>query len=113
MMFITNISLAKQAESEFHRKRLAFKARAGEVFALVWVSRYVNADGTAVAGFKPGYMCGPLYSDGLGSHWALAQLPDGSQFHFMPRFKWSARERYVVDKQGFLFSIGPAREMTG
>jgi hypothetical protein len=106
MILIKNISLTRRAAADFQRQRLAFKAGPGEVFALVWVSSFANADGTAVAGFEPGYMCGPIYSRGLVSPWALAQLPDGSQFHFMPRFQWSAHERYVVDKPGALFSIG-------
>ena len=108
VMLIKNIALSERAAPEFRRKRLAFKARPGEIFALVWVFRYVDPDGTTVPGFEPGYMCGPLYSEGLDDNWALARLPDGSQFHFMPRFKWNAQEQYVVDKQGFLFSIGPA-----
>jgi len=108
MLLITNISLATRATEDFQRQRLAFNADPGEVFALVWVSSHVNADGTAVPGFEPGYMCGPLYAKGLASPWAIAQLPDGSCFHFMPRFKWDAEERYVVDLQGDLFSIGPA-----
>jgi hypothetical protein len=109
MMLIKNISLTKRAAADFHKQRLAFKAGPGEVFALVWVSKYVHStDGRTMPGFEPGYMSGPLYSEGLSPDWILAQLPDESQFHFMPRFKWSARERYLVDKQGFLFSIGPA-----
>lgn len=108
MLLIANISLAKRAEADFHRERLAFRPDPGEVFALVWVSSYVGADGSAVPGFEPGYMCGPLYAKGLVSPWALAQLSDGSHFYFMPRFTWHANERYIVDKQGELFSIGLA-----
>ena len=105
MILIRNISLSERAAADFHRARLAFRPDPGEVFALVWVSSYANADGTAVPGFEPGYMCGPLYSHGLVSPWALAQLPDGSEFHFMPRFRWSAQEHYLVDKRGALFSV--------
>ena len=108
MIIIKNISLAERAAPDFHQKRLAFRADPGEVFALVWVSSYVNAEGVTLPGFEPGYMCGPLYSEGLAPPWTLAQLPDGSQFHFMPRFTWNAQAHYVVDKLGFLFSIGPA-----
>lgn len=53
-------------------------------------------------------MCGPLYSEGLSDDWALAVLPDGSRFNFVPRFRRSAQQSYVIDKQGVLFSIGPA-----
>jgi hypothetical protein len=108
MITIKNISLTARAAADFHRARLAFKPDHGEVFALVWVSSYANADGTAVPGFQPGYMCGPLYAHGLASPWALAELPDGSQFYFMPRFRWAAKDHYFVDKQGLLFSIAPA-----
>lgn len=108
MILIQNISLSKRAADEFHRKRLAFRPRSGEVFALVWVTSFRDASGMTVPGFEPGYMCGPLYEEGLTSPWAVAQLPDGSQFHFMPRFKWSAEEQYLVDKPGALFSVAPA-----
>ncbi|WP_224701723.1 hypothetical protein [Devosia aquimaris] len=108
MILITNISLTERAAPHFRRKRLAFRADPGEVFALVWVSNHADADGTPVPGFEPGYMCGPVYSQGLASPWALAQLPDGSQFYFMPRFTWSAQEHYLVDRQGTLFSIAAA-----
>jgi hypothetical protein len=108
MILIKNISLTKRAAEDFHQKRIAFKADPGEVFALIWVSSYVNPDGETVPGFEPGYMCGPLYSEGLAPPWSVAELPDGSRFHFMPRFKWNAHELYVIDKQGSLFSIAPA-----
>lgn len=110
MLLIKNISLTERAAEEFYRERLAFKARVGEVFALVWVSSIRDANGAPAPGFEPGYMCGPLYDEGLVSPWALAQLSDGTRFHFMPRFVWNAREQYLVDKRGALFSIGPLSE---
>lgn len=105
---ITNIALTTRAAPEFYRKRKEFRGDKGEVFALIWVSKYVNASGASVPGFEPGYMCGPLYSDGLSDAWLLASLPDGAHFYFMPRAKWNRNDRYVVDKQGFLFSVAPA-----
>ncbi len=110
MMVMKNISLSERAAGEFHQKRRAFKAGPGEVFALVWVSSVKNAEGIIAPGFEPGYMCGPLFTEGLASPWILAQLQDGSQFHFMPRFQWSADEHYLVDKQGPLFSIAPTKK---
>lgn len=107
MILIRNISLTERAAPEFHRQRLGFRADPGEVFALVWVSRYVKADGAALPDFVPGYMCGPLFLKGLASPWAHAQLPDGSEFYFMPRLKWRADDHYVVDKLGPLFSVAP------
>ena len=108
MIPIANISLTERAAPAFHRERLAFRADPGEVFALLWVSSYTNADGTAFSGFEPGYMCGPLYLEGLAPPWVLAQLPDGAQFYFMPRFAWSAQDHYLIDRQGSLFSIAVA-----
>lgn len=108
MIRMTNISLSERASADFHRARRNFKADPGEVFALLWVSSYTNADGTAVPGFEPAYMCGPLYLEGLASPWALAQIPDGSQFYFMPRFEWSDQEHYLIDKRGQLFSVTAA-----
>lgn len=108
MILIENISLSDRAAGEFHRKRLAFRPRPGEVFALVWVSSFRDPSGVTVPGFEPGYMCGPLYEEGLASPWALAQLRGGAQFYFMPRFVWSADEHYLIDKQGSLFSVAAA-----
>ena len=107
VMRISNIALTPRAAPEFYRKRQAFRAGNGEVFALIWVSRYASANGASVPGFEPGYMCGPLYADGLSDAWLLATLPDGAQFHFMPRGKWEPGKQYLVDRQDFLFSIGP------
>lgn len=109
MLVIENITLTDRAASEFHRQRPALKAEPGEVFALVWVSSHTRPGGTTVPGFKPGYMCGPLFSRDLASPWALAKLPDGSRFYFMPRFEWQPDGHYVVDKRGALFSVGPDR----
>ena len=108
MLTIENISLTERAAADFSRARSTFVASIGEAFALVWVSKYEDESGKTVPGFVPGYMCGPLYLEGLTAPWALAQLPDGSRFYFMPRFQWSADEHYLVDKQGPLFSITPS-----
>ncbi|MGV8856714.1 MAG: hypothetical protein ACOH2L_19015 [Devosia sp.] len=107
MILIRNISLTERAAPEFHRQRLAFRADPGEVFALVWVSSYVKRGGATRPGFVPGYMCGPLFLQGLASPWACAELSDGWRFYFLPRFKWRADDHYVVDKPGPLFSVGP------
>ncbi|MEQ8600895.1 MAG: hypothetical protein RLP98_13315 [Devosia sp.] len=110
MLLIENISLTARAKADFEHAKAAFRAATGEVFALVWVSEYKEAGGEAVPGFARGYMCGPLYSEGLAAPWTLARLPDRSEFVFMPRFQWSADEHYLVDKQGPLFAIAPAKK---
>jgi hypothetical protein len=105
---ITNIALTERAAPDFRRAHSQFIAGAGEVFALVWVSEHRESNGTQVPAFEPGYMCGPLYSEGLTAPWVQAQLPDGSRFYFMPRFNWIAEEHYLVDKPGPLFSVEPS-----
>ena len=47
----------------------------------------------------------------LDDHWAMAQLIDGPDFLFMPRFEWCSDAEHIVDvaSQRFAtFSIGPA-----
>ncbi|MCP8884258.1 hypothetical protein NIM87_12140 [Devosia sp. XJ19-1] len=105
MQLIENISLSERAAVDFGRARSTFRAGLGEAFALVWVSDYREPTGETVATFTAGYMCGPVYLEGLAAPWALARLPDGAHFYFMPRFQWSAGKHYLIDKPGSLFSI--------
>lgn len=115
MIRITNISATDRAAAVLRREGAKFKGRAGEPFALFYVPFFVNADGTTVEGFAPGYMAGTMNVDRPGNHWALAQLADGTEFCFMPKFKWSPSDQYVVDMAGTgfaMFSIAPASTRT-
>jgi hypothetical protein len=112
MMSVTNISITAKAAAALRRKRSTFKPAPGESFALVWVSSHVDADGQTLAGFTPGYMAGPLFTDQLSEGWALARMPDGTEFYFMPRFTWRADEQYIVDLSRALFSIEPIPRRT-
>lgn len=110
MLLLTNISITDRAAAVLQQEKLAFRARRGDVFALVYMFSFVNADGTIVEGFRPGYMAGPWPVEYLSARWAVARLPDGIEFHFMPRFEWNARARYIMDLVSpslELFSIGP------
>ena len=64
-----------------------------------------------MADFRPGYSTHSQSPEGLGDYWAMAQLIDGPDFLFMPKFRWDSLEEYVVDiasEKFATFSIGPA-----
>jgi hypothetical protein len=109
---ITNIWATDEAYALLKAERARFRPRReGEVFALIYWSSYTEPDGTAVADFVPGYSRHSESPHGLSDHWAMAQLIDGPDFLFMPRFKWRSDEDYVVavaSEKFATFSIGPA-----
>lgn len=111
MQLITNIAITERASKVLRDQRAKFRPRvAGEVFGLFYSPSFINADGTNVAGFRPGYMVGSQTPLGLGDHWALARLPDGSEFLFMPKFKPDGSRRMVdlASEVFAIFSIAPA-----
>jgi hypothetical protein len=112
MLLITNISVASVASKVLRQQRAKFRPRQpGDVLALLYTSSFTNPDGTTVAGFRPGYMVVSHSPVGLADHWVRARLSDGSDFLFMPKFRWVADEHYVVDMASevfALFSIEPA-----
>lgn len=111
MLRITNISITDAAGEVLRRERARFRPRRdGEVFGLLYMSSFVNPDGTTVAGFVPGYMVASVAPNGSSDAWARVQLLDGPDFVFMPKFRWSIDEDYLIDlaSPAFgLFSIGP------
>ncbi|MHB1104220.1 MAG: hypothetical protein ACYC0C_15905 [Devosia sp.] len=110
MMRITNISITDAARQVLDRRKSVFKPRADDVFALTYMSSFINSDGTTVEGFRPGYAISPWPVEYLSPNWVMVQLSGGTEFHLMPRFKWSARERYNMDLVSpslELFSIIP------
>lgn len=112
MLRIANISVTDRAAPILSRHRELFRPREpGDEFALAYTSSLLNRDGTTVEGFRPGYSRHSLSPVGRGDMWALAQPVGAPQFYFMPKFKWSAQERYVIDVASVpfeLLSIGPA-----
>ncbi|MET3896739.1 hypothetical protein ABIB57_000663 [Devosia sp. UYZn731] len=112
MLRINNIGVTERAALVLRKQRDGFVPRdPGDVFALAYMSRFVNSDGTTVAGFVPGYGRHSVSPAGRGDMWLLAQPFGAPEFLFMPRFTWSADERYVIDvasEQYELLSIGPA-----
>lgn len=112
MIRITNIWATDRAYEVLRERRAKFRPRhRGEVFALSYMVSFTNADGTTVDGFRPGYVVDSHSLEGLDGTWAFAQLIDGPDFLFMPKFKWRSDGDYVVDMASdvfAIFSIGPA-----
>lgn len=112
MQLITNISITDKAAIALDVLKATFRQRPDEIFALHYMTSFVEADGTTVEGFRPGYTVGSWkYRD--APMWALARFTSGMEFYFMPKFVWSADERYCVDlvsERHTIFSIGPRAE---
>jgi len=83
----------------------------GDLFALVYMSRFASADGLTASRFVPGYVAYPDPLRNPSAAWALAHLQDGFEFCFIPKFRWDANQRYLVDiasKSYATLSIGPS-----
>ena len=113
MIQITNISITEKALRILREKHARFRPRnERETFGMYFMVSYKNPDGSMMEGFRPGYSVDSVPATDLGDHWALAHIPDGPDFLFMPKFTWSADEHYLVDvaSEVFeLFSIGSVR----
>jgi hypothetical protein len=69
---------------------------------LYW-SSFTEPDGTMVEGFRPGYSVHSQAPDELNDQWAIAQLIDGPDFLFMPKFRWRSNDEYVVEVASEMF----------
>lgn len=107
MRRVSNISITATAARNLRDHVAAFKPRPGDVFALIYMFMFTNSDGTPVAGFRPGYLAGSWPLKNVGPTWLLAELADGTEFHFRPRGDWHENHRYLIDTVGSLFSIEP------
>ena len=111
MVRITNIWATDEAYALLRKERARFRPRReGEVFAMIYLASYTEPDGTPVKDFRPGYSRHSQSPAELGDHWAMAQLIDGPDFLFMPKFRWDSLEEYVVEiasEKYATFSIGP------
>ena len=107
MQHIHNISITAPAERFLRQQMARTRLREGDIWSLGFISRFVNADGSTVDRFVPGYMVEAWPRASLTERYLVAHLPDETVFYFLPKFNWSASERYVVDLDGFMFSIGP------
>lgn len=114
MLTITNISITQRAYDLLRDQRARFRPRdPGDVFGLAYTSSLTDAHGTTPPGFRPGYTRDSFSLSVMKSaDWAaFVPVTGGLDFYFMPRFKWSAAEHYVIDlssERHGLLSIGPA-----
>jgi hypothetical protein len=107
MKVIDNLAVTSRAAVIFDAE--AKKLRPGEVIALYYMPSFTNADGSTVAGFRPGYTIDRVKDRVFDDPWILAHLPDGLAIRFMPKFRWQDHDSYVLDREsGYTFSIGPA-----
>ncbi|UYN99694.1 MAG: hypothetical protein KIT02_00140 [Devosia sp.] len=111
MLRIANISATVRAAELLDQQRVIFRPRdPGDAFALTFISSFVDERGSIVAGFVPGYTADSVSPMNLSDMWALGQPSGAPEFLFMPKFRWRADERYLIDvaSEAFdLFSIGP------
>ena len=110
-MLVTNFTISDTAREVLDRRKALFKRNAYGVFALSYLSRFTNPDGTAVRGFVPGWQAGAWARDYLGADPLVVLLAHGTTFHLIARFGWGAGERYVMDLLSLaheIYSITPS-----
>ena len=73
---ITNIAITEAAAEIFDLERLRQNWRGGEVVELIFMSHFIEPDGTTVKDFQPGYMMQVKPRDAVVGD-ALAVLPNG------------------------------------
>ena len=105
MRRVTNISITEEAAVNLRRELATFEPRPCQVFALIYMFRFTNPDGTPVDGFRPGFAAGSWPRKNIGPSWLVAELADGTELCFRPRGDWNLHQNYLVDTVGPLFSI--------
>ena len=98
MLQIENISVTDRAWKIFREQRARHVSNASLSIVLYYMPTFTNADGSTVDGFAPGYTIDFVTQSPAGDRWLKADLPDGTNFLFMPKFAWRPDERYVVDQ---------------
>jgi hypothetical protein len=98
MKIVTNVAVTDRAAAIFASEVKKRRPGSREVLVLHFMPSFSNADGTRVDGFSPGYTTDYVADRDFGPLWLMARLPDGTAFRFMPKFEWSANQRYIVDQ---------------
>jgi hypothetical protein len=107
MLLIDKLSVTETALARIGLEVARLKPRASDVMVLSYMSRFVNADGTTVRGFSPGYTIEFEPKHDGGDIWAKARLPDGTELYFIPRFR-SASACVMDVASSYTLSIEPA-----
>jgi hypothetical protein len=109
MLQVDNVDVTERAWAIFRQQRTRNPAYASRVIALHFMPSFVNADGSNVEGFAPGYTIDFVDHIPTGEGWMQARLPDGSAYYFMPKFDWRVDKRYVTDQaSAYTLAIRPA-----
>jgi hypothetical protein len=109
MLKVDNVDVTERAWAIFRQQRGRNPTNPSRVIALHFMPTFVNADGSNVEDFAPGYTIDFVAGIPPGEGWVQASLPDGSSYYFMPKFDWRADTRYVVDQaSAYTLSIRPA-----
>lgn len=107
MKIVTNVAVTDRAAAIFASEVKKRPPGSREVLVLHFMPSFSNADGRPVDGFSPGYTIDYAADRDFGPLWLMARLPDGTAFRFMPKFKWSAGRRYILDQaSAYTLSIG-------
>jgi hypothetical protein len=105
-MQVVKLSTTARADAALRLAFADFEPEQGSALALVYTSSFTDRDGTAVRGFRPGYLPTPWPKAYLGSDWIRARIIDGGEFYLMPRFRWRVENGYLLDAEWPVFSIG-------
>lgn len=111
MQVIKSLTASQPALAVISRDRVRLRAEPSDIMVLDYLIRFVNADGTNVEGFAPGYTIGFERDHWGGAIWAKAYLPDGTEVHFIPRLDDVHGKNYVLDvASGYTLSMEPAAD---
>ena len=103
MLHVINVSISNAAKSIIERQIQKVTAE-HKVVGFAYISKFVNPDGSTVAGFRPGYMGSPMPRPMHDSAWLLIRSGCLS-FYLFPHFSWDANEQYRIDHVGGDFAL--------
>ena len=107
MKLVENFTVTDGAAVIFRADLAMRPLQRDEVIALHFMPSFVDARGTTVDGFVPGYTVDRVRDRTFGDNWLLVQPPGGIAFRFMPKFDWQPDQLYVVDQvSAYTLSIG-------
>jgi hypothetical protein len=111
MLPVANISITKSAEATLRQQRSRTRPSADEVLGMTYVEFFTEPDGSTVKGFVPGYQAGSWRMPYITQDWIRVNL-SGMDVYIMPKFKWSPRERYVIDMAGGSYAMFSINRVT-
>ena len=111
MQVIESLTVSERALVRISREVARLKPDASDIMVLTFMSRFINADGTTVDGFAPGYTIEFVRDHKGRGIWAKAHLPDGTEIHFIPRLASFHGKSYALDvASGYTLSLEPTTD---